>query len=533
MSLDGFLTFVGLMIATYAILTPVSRLRLRLNLFRQLVLATASISLIGFFEFYFELKSVAPPQLDWLFDFVPLESQTSGLTHQEAAFLVIVTWILLAWVLYISARPQAISLKTLKNLVETLHDEDRFLETAELVEPYFPIIKKAVKKQLLGQGLHNWIIEVHRSATSPFPMPQDYSRQLIPNSIARRILPVASIIPSRKGAYQNASDIVQMLQKSDGMQNLLLRLRPGFAIKLMGDFGWEDRDFRTKYFRGLINDKFSHFYKEIRHNQTCDNRFGYYIDPKNIILSGLFSDTTVASKYGIYKPIGDEIISLIQTNTSYRKTLNSACPNEEDDLWLDPTYCAIRFFDIMVTSAAKQETEDHMWLMYMSVFVRELSKSYDPVDDRTDIAAEFPTLGTRLIYEAIYCLRQWTVMAIELPDCNPHASEAALEGGNGISIPYWAAMDASRAMRYVADIQKLPARFKSDMLEGIVRDLVRLPREGYRSCLRRQLILELVRGGSTYPADDRRTEIRRLLSGIDQVLTFDAEDLMAALNAPD
>lgn len=48
MSLDGFLTFTGLMIATYAILNPISRLRLRLSLYRQIILATVAFLLVGF-----------------------------------------------------------------------------------------------------------------------------------------------------------------------------------------------------------------------------------------------------------------------------------------------------------------------------------------------------------------------------------------------------------------------------------------------------------------------------------------------------
>ena len=135
MSLDGFLTFIGLMIATYAILSPVSRLKLRLKMYRQLVLGAVAITLVGFFEFYFELKSIAPDSIISIFSYIVFNEQASRLSNQEVAFLVVIIWVLLAAFLHARAKPRASSLGTLKTLSERLHDEGRYLELVELVLP--------------------------------------------------------------------------------------------------------------------------------------------------------------------------------------------------------------------------------------------------------------------------------------------------------------------------------------------------------------------------------------------------------------
>ena len=144
MSLDGFLTFTGLMIATYAVLNPISRLRLKLQFIRQFILTLFFLFVILFFEFYYELKSLFSDAPSWFFDFFPFNPENLGLTNNEAAFLTVLVWMPLAVGLHSFSKPRATSLATLAKLVERLHDEGRYLELIELVSPYLPLIKRAL-----------------------------------------------------------------------------------------------------------------------------------------------------------------------------------------------------------------------------------------------------------------------------------------------------------------------------------------------------------------------------------------------------
>ncbi|MGB7323801.1 MAG: hypothetical protein WBD31_02945, partial [Rubripirellula sp.] len=437
MSLDGFLTFIGLMIATYAILSPISRLRLRLNMYRQLLLGTVAVTFVGFLEFFFELKSIAPNSLSWVFKYFGFQENSVGFSNQEAAFLIVVAWLVLALLLHANAKPRAISLTNLKALSERLHDEGRHLELVELVSPYLETIKFAVEKKLLGQRFHHWILDTHQKATNPFLFALNEDKSPLPQYVARRIKPLASLIPARRKAHHAASEIEDLLLQSEGVRQLLVRLKPAFAIELMDRVGWKHDEFRTRFFRDAINDKASHFYNELKATQNCARPFGFVIDPKSVFLTRFFGDAKVGARYGIWKPVGDEIARLIRADLEYAELLNGPCPDEED-LWSDPTYNTIHFFDIMVTSAARQDVPDHMWLMYMSVIVRELEAIHDVKDDRVDLAAEFPTLGNRLIYEATRCLRKWIRLVGDLPSDSSHLRANNLQGVDGPSIPYWA-----------------------------------------------------------------------------------------------
>ncbi|WP_227272196.1 hypothetical protein [Roseobacter weihaiensis] len=244
-------------------------------------------------------------------------------------------------------------------------------------------------------------------------------------------------------------------------------------MELMDRMGWEHDEFRTRFFRDAVNDKASHFYKELKATQNCAHPFGFVIEPKSVLLTGFLGDAKVGAKYGIWKPVGDEAARLIRADRDYAELLNDPCPDDEE-LLSDPTYNTIHFFDIMVTSAARQDVPDHMWLMYMSVIVRELEAIHDVTDDRVDIAAEFPTLGNRLIYEATRRLRKWIRLVGDLPGDSSHLRANNLQGADGPSIPYWAVKDCVNAMRTVVMSERLTDDFITGLLESYIRDVAAL-----------------------------------------------------------
>jgi len=173
---------------------------------------------------------------------------------------------------------------------------------------------------------------------------------------------------------------------------------------------------------------------------------GYEIEPNSVLLTGFFGNALVGKRHGILKPIGDEALRLIGSDQAYAKILNGPCPSDEE-LWKDPTYNIIHFFDIMVRSAAGQDVPNHMWLVYMSVFVCELEKIHHLTDDRVNLEDEFPTLGNRLIYEATYCLQKWVQLVNDLPTTSSHMDAKSLRGPDGASFPYSAAKDYLCAIR--------------------------------------------------------------------------------------
>ena len=529
MSLDGFLTFIGLMIATYAILSPVSRLKLRLKMYRQLVLSAVAITLVGFFEFYFELKSIAPDSISGIFFYVVFNEQASRLSNQEAAFLVVIIWLLLAVFLHARAKPRAISLGTLKTLSERLHDEGRYLELVELVYPYLGTIREAVEKRLFNQRFHHRILDIHSRATNPLFAILNDDKPLVLKWLACRIKPLASLVPARSKAHDAAIAIDDLILQSDEIRNLLVRLKPEFAMILMDRSGEKNEEFRTQFFRDAINDRASHFYKELKATQSLSRSTnGYEIEPNSVLLTGFFGNALVGERLGIWKPIGDEALRLIESDQAYAKILNGPCPSDEE-LWKDPTYNIIHFFDIMVRSAAGQDVPNHMWLMYMSVFVCELEKIHHVTDDRVNLEDEFPTLGNRLIYEATYCLQKWVQLVNDLPATSSHMDAKSLRGPDGASIPYWAVKGYLGAMRHVLKSERLTDRFITCRLESYIREVGKLQQTEPISHLRNMMVDKLINGESSNGGEDLRAEIRTFIHGVDRTVFYNAPDFNEAL----
>jgi hypothetical protein len=529
MSLDGFLTFVGLMIATYAVLSPIGRLQLRLNLYRQLALATIAICSIFFFQFFTILKENFGTELAFLFDTFGFINQEGSISNQQMAFLITATWIIMAVLLHVMARPNALSLQALRLISRRLHDEERYLELLDLVSPYLYLVFRAIDKKLWGQKLHYRILDLYMSAVNPFWFNQLEQKSKVPSCIARRIRPLAALFPARKKALDAAEDIQNLLIKSNDVRQVLFRVRPEFSLQIIVRLGWDYDDFRREYYSGLIEDKSSHFYRELAESQLADGVFGYYLDPKNTLLYGLFSDVRVAFDVGIWKPVGDVVIHQLRHNEGYRAILNASYFSDEfvrEDL----TFNALHFFDLMASCAAKQNFDYHMWIMYGSVFSRELVAMANFDNPLIDMESEFPTLATRLIYEITDFQRKCIMIARQVEVGNIHQDERRLAGDDGGNIPYWAVKDYATTIANIMRSEALPDRFKVDRLEAYLRQISSLPCEGDGALLRRQLIEYVVEGDPNSGAGDCFNELQQYIGQVDHVVRGSVPDFTNRLD---
>lgn len=529
MSLDGFLTFIGLMIATYAILNPISRLRLHLQLSRQIFVAVCFLVAILFLEFFYELRTLSSGSPSWLFEFFSFGEENSVLTNNEAAFLAVLIWMPIAYIVQVVSKPRAANLGPLASLVERLHDEGKYLELIELVSPYMAIIKQADEKTLAIQRTHEWILHKHLIATNPFAAASETKPALLPNWIAKRIKPLAGLVPSRKGATNNARKILGIVTESDALRALLLNLKGEFALQIIEHDNFHRGEFTTKYLRDLFANPGSRIFNELKNNQNLASGIGYYLNPDNTLLYGLLSDPKFAIRIGVCKPVGDEALRMISRDNDYKVRLNSPVPFDDEELFDDPVFGVIFFFDIMVTTAARESYEDHMWLMYMSLIIDRIEKSFDPNAAEIDLDDEFPTLGCRLIYEAFHCLEKWVELAKDLPPESRLISADSLSGRLGCSIPHWAAVDLCKSLRTIVCSDRLPRRFQSDRYETFLRILTKVPEEVPLSLLRKQLIEGAIEGPDRMGERNISDVLESLNRDVDNFVLYEANDFREAL----
>ena len=159
---DGFLTFFGLLIAGYAILDPIARLKLRIDAPIQISLIAIALLVILPFEFIVPILSVLPEAYVIWFVELGFGQPSDLLSNAHIAFIATFTWALAASICFYFSRPRSGKLRRLLPLVERLHDEGRYLELLELVEPYLLILKQSALRESKAHKRYDMIANASR-----------------------------------------------------------------------------------------------------------------------------------------------------------------------------------------------------------------------------------------------------------------------------------------------------------------------------------------------------------------------------------
>lgn len=439
MSLDGFLTLLAIFIAIYTVASPVERLRFRLNIEIQRLIALLAIVFILYFEFFSLVSQPCYlPSNDacaWL-----TFPRDGSFTPPQAAFLVAFAWIILACGITLFRKPRRNSLTLMRKMVEALLYGRRFPELVDFIQPNLGLIETTAKQQ---------------------PQPSAARAPLT----KRRLLARRSnrIIQSNINAHESATTIVQIILNSDEFRKFLVTERPNLLSEFMAIDLIPRFNFSEKALRDLISEKSSRLYEEIEHNQNIESDFGYRIERENFLLRYLFEDAEVSQQLGAWKPVGDFVLNKIRTGTSdgYIAYLNDRPDDFCNEKWRDVVFVGIRYFDIMVNEAMRQDIHDHMWLYYVEKFVRELEIIYDTSSTNVDIEDEFPTRSAYLLYEAFDVMCRWVENIKHLPENALHATIPEEDVRSSGAIPIEAAVAIGQAMATVARSDRIDDRFAS------------------------------------------------------------------------
>jgi hypothetical protein len=160
MTLDGFLSFLALFIAFYAIVSPVTRLRAQLHLAIQVPVALVSVSLVLYFEFFSLLGQPCllsdAEACAWL-----IFPADGSFAPPQAAFLVVFVWMILAWCFNVLLRPGPRALVAVGKIVQTLLYERRFAELLDFIRPHLDLVEAAAERRLLWQQVHDWLSDAN------------------------------------------------------------------------------------------------------------------------------------------------------------------------------------------------------------------------------------------------------------------------------------------------------------------------------------------------------------------------------------
>ena len=551
MTLDGFLTFLTLVAAIYALATPVGKLRARFGLAIQISVAFLALALVLYLEFFQVLGQPCPATLgcacDWL-----IFPDDDSFTPPQLAFLVVLIWMVLAWAVYVHSvsQPRTRALPTLSRLVDNLVYEQRFAEVLKLVEPSLPLIGQAARRRLRLQSLHDRLAVMGSNdpALHYFIYDKDaFEREERRSSFSKRVRrwtgSLARFVPAQRRAETAAQDIARVLFRSEDLRRYIATTRPYFAIPLLQLKMHETRDFSEAYFGDLISDTGSVLYQELEQDQNISSQGEYNFPESNRLLHFLFADANTAKNLEVWRPIGEHLLKLLRPSESpgFVASLNRREEGFDKECWKNPIWAGIFFFDLMVTAAAYQGVRWHMWLYYFRLIVQCLEEIHDTSDPTVNASDEFPTRSAKLIYKVVRTLCKWVLLAPKLPTDSPHTrseifsyyqsrewSSWANDNGN---IPVSAAIALGSCMGTIAMSERLGDKFAGYMHEVVLRAIKGLRRDGKEGCLRSFLIQSIVHGGEHPRGKNYGLRLCTLLTMADHVLRSDMDDYETALKA--
>ena len=544
MTLDGFLTLLALLVAIYTLLRKHQQLSLCLGKKVQVLIAIIAFLLIIYIQFNEPTVRLCIEVVGDACERLPQFRESSALlTPPQWSFLIVFIWVIIFGIVHHSfARRRSISsLPTISRMVDDLIYERNYAELVDLVEPRLPTISKAANRSLYLQKLHDKITSTKEGSDflDETPTPQCITK-------IRRTL--AHLIPEQNRTQKTAKEILYALCQSEDLTNYIVNVKPYFALSLLPPRQFsETYQFSNAYFRGLILNTGSILYQELKSESNFSPGTRLPREDSRL-LNFLFRDASVAQKLGVYKPIGDCMMELVRPHESpmpeFTQTLNkkSGYVRAEAEDWTNPIFIGTRFFEYMVTFAAKQEIKDHMSLYYFTDIIECLEKIYDTSAPEINESDEFPTISAKLIYELIDVLNGWILLAQKLPEDSPHMESTVLnqckdldstpeaytdffDNGN---IPVSAANTLGFCMKKIVLSQRIGESFKRYVYRSIIHVILKWELE---NCWRSLVVLCVVHAGSGSLCDEYRKALNKIHSEIEVDLGFhkDVSDLKEEL----
>jgi len=540
MSLDGFLTALSLIVAIFAIVSPAARMKLKLHWKLQVLAGLFSFVLVLYFEFFGvfgqQCWQIMSTYCGWF-----LFPADQSFTPENAAFFVVICWLVFAYFIFQYSRISSLSLPAFRRLADRLIFEKRYSEFWDLVQPNLNLVEIAANRHTPFFKFRSFLFPEKRSVFEALGAlnETENGHETRPNIVQRvwclvrdKIQIFDSWVVKGDKTETAAKSILNILFRSKELMGYIVSFRPYASIAILKIDSHQRFEFSDEILRKMMSDSGSVLFEELKTIQTLDQNEGYSIGGGSEFLTFYFSDMSVAKKFGVWKPVGDHLLRRLRDDveTEYSLSLRRRPDFFEGEKWSDPIYVGLQFFDLMVRRAAFQDINWHMWLYYTPLLVDRLERHFDTSGPGINEEDEFPILAAELIYECIDRLGSWIEMVKVLPDASIHRNiEPQFYGDNG-NIPVSAARALGQSFRTIAMSERVGDKFAGYIFECILRDINGLGRESTEGLLRSYLIVSILDGGGRDLDYQYGSRLARLVRGVDQYLIYDLDDFIRAAN---
>jgi hypothetical protein len=307
----------------------------------------------------------------------------------------------------------------------------------------------------------------------------------------------------------------------------IVKYNPYFGLKVVTDKSkridsFFQKKFAHLYFKELMRNKNSVLYREIKNTTSftlkSGNRYEIYKNNK-IIYQVLFNSDT-AYKTGVYKPIGDLTLELLDEqhkipNDYYNDYIDKLMPYSSENL-NDPIFMVVHFFDIMIREALYQGIKWHMWLYYYNEFVKRICKNYQ-LNKRSELNYEFPSVYSALLYEIFSNLISW----IELIEKDTEEIQNELESEDcsheNDNIIKSSIICLNLCIGYILRTNDIPYTFKEYLLEMVFNLYFDLVLSDNELVNKYGIVLEKCLLKTSKMDTDSKETLKHILNSIDQI----------------
>lgn len=476
MTLDGFLTFLSICIAAYALVTPASRLRLRLLWGLPLLISVTSLFLTIYLILFDKIQQPCPPQLGLACEL--LDISRLPISANDIAFFFVLLSSLALFAALQRKRISRSALTTLEKTIAELVAEDRYKEAVELFQPNLALLKRASSNQLALSKLRNRLRLLN-------PRNHDFFDRIAPVKTAPPLLRWISVfykgLPDGKRAADASSNIYSSIANSPGAISYIAKRKPVLGLEMQFWPEFESAEFSEKLYEFWLNDSSSFYFRELTKPRSGSFNSNYEFGPDAPLHHKLFTDFTTYPQPNTWSPVGDNLIKMLRSYeySGYIQRLNEPFLSTEKERTNDRTLVSKDFFDTMVRSAAHHGSDDHMWLMYLGYAADAILEIYDDTHPKFDPNEEFANRAEYILYELFLCLTGWAFeLASELPDDNPNISGTVKYGDRDYdTIPKSAANCLASSFRRLVEHDKIRFDYKVYIAEVIFRGLGRMGSE--------------------------------------------------------
>ncbi|CAM3121531.1 hypothetical protein EJ082_15115 [Brevundimonas diminuta] len=486
MSIDGLLTFVGLIVALLALATDARRSALMLRLGTTVTITVV----LGLAVLYLELFDVLAPACEWRADACQLLvlGDDRWLSPEQGAFLLVLVWIGLIALNLRRGTLKPRHLPRLLALATALAEDKRFSEICRVTQPHLGLIATTANGKSKGAS----------------------------------------------AAQQDASITLQrLLYRRPDLTRFIALERPVVAVEMMAVESYIVFDFAEQVLRILAANTDSPLFAEVYENQNITSR-GYDFPDHNTYLGFLCGDAKQAERLGAWRPVMENALTTLAEAEGgpYQAYLNSPADRFHDEgKWRDPTFVAIRFLDLMVDAAMRQGVAWHMWLFYTPHLTESLLDLYDDPRKDDEVFDEWPTRNAYLLYATFKAMTGWVEAVEDLPDGSPHLTLNSVGAAHqNDNIPKSAIIALGDCLRQVLMAEAVSDRFKDYLAEVVFRCVTKLPAEGDKAGFRQSLVASLLAGGPMREAD-HLPRLHEAFAGLDHILRERLYDVWGPLEA--